>query len=332
MLRHGTINGSGGINRTSFGHCLVAVGNIKGIAGRGNLALVEISFVPKEIWRLDIVVADSHISFQTFIEMKCIYIFCADRIIGYGNGGTLGKLNSRTISITLFGYPAQVFDCIVLNRSFSGFLINIDSTGIVGNNIIADIDGQRFSCAALQMHSISICRSGTVEDVVRESNIAPDIVIMVDFNAFELAIINLKVNALEEFLCGIQTIGCGARNGQVFERNGCCGFLPPPLIGKCDIGIYSQGIAVSSGRTNKLEVNQVAVVGQIVGGLSAHSQQIFARRFIVSDITGNGVGKCRFSIGNIRKHRIKCFCICRSFLAKAKRCNGGFDSSVCLCK
>ena len=205
MLHYGTIDGSGGINRTSFGHCLVAVGNIKRIAGRGNLALVEISFVPKEIWRLDIVVADSHISFQTFIEMKCIYIFCADRIIGYGNGGTLGKLNSRTISITLFGYPAQVFDCIVLNRSFSGFLINIDSTGIVGNNIIADIDGQRFSCAALQMHSISICRSGTVEDVVRESNIALDIVIMVDFNAFEFAIINLKVNALEEFLCGIQT-------------------------------------------------------------------------------------------------------------------------------
>ena len=105
MLRHGTINGSGGINRTSFGHRLVAVGNIKGIAGRGNLALVEISFVPKEIWRLDIVVADSHISFQTFIEMKCIYIFCADRIIGYGNGGTLGKLNSRTISITLLVIP-----------------------------------------------------------------------------------------------------------------------------------------------------------------------------------------------------------------------------------
>ena len=218
MLHYGTIDGSGGINRTSFGHCLVAVGNIKGIAGRGNLALVEISFVPKEIWRLDIVVADSHISFQTFIEMKCIYIFCADRIIGYGNGGTLGKLNSRTISITLFGYPAQVFDCIVLNRSFSGFLINIDSTGIVGNNIIADIDGQRFSCAALQMHSISIGRSGTVEDVVRESNIALDIVIMVDFNAFELAVVDLKVNAIEEVLCGIQTIGCGARNWSSFRK------------------------------------------------------------------------------------------------------------------
>ena len=295
--------------------------------------MVEISFVPKEIWRLDIVVADSHISFQTFIEMKCIYIFCADRIIGYGNGGTLGKLNSRTISITLFGYPAQVFDCIVLNRSFSGFLINIDSTGIVGNNIIADIDGQRCSFIPLQMDGISILGGiGAIKDVIGNSVAATDIGAIINLDAFELAVVDLKVNALEEGLCGTQAIGGAARNGQVFERNGCCGLLAPPLIGKGHLGIDSQGIAISSNRTNKLEVDEVAFVGQIVGGLSAHSQQIFARRFIVSDITGNGVGKCRFSIGNIRKHRIKCFCICRSFLAKAKRCNGGFDSSVCLCK
>ena len=39
------------------------------------------------------------------------------------------------------------------------------------------------------------------------------------------------------------------------------------MLALCDIGIYSQGIAISSGRTNKLEVNQVAVIS--VMGCSA---------------------------------------------------------------
>ena len=108
---------------------------------------------------------------------------------------------------------------------------------------------------------------GAIKDVIGNSVAATNIGAIINLDAFELAVVDLKVNAIEVGLCGIQTIGCGARNGQVFERNGCCSFLPPPLIGKCAIGIYSQGIAVSSGRTNKLEVNQVAVIS--VMGCSA---------------------------------------------------------------
>jgi len=63
-------------------------------------------------------------------------------------------------------------------------------------------------------------------------------------------------------------------------------------------------------------------------GLSAHGQQIFAGSFIVGNITGNGIGKGRFSIGDICKQCVKRFCIYGSFLTETKRFHSRFDGSI----